>query len=488
MPATTLFSSTWPLRPWFFASGQSEQAPKPEGSPSPELVPDPGGQKPHLPGWVAGALLVGGIVIGLVIFQALQTAAPEQATVVTTTITTATAEKTQFTRSIRIGGTLGATGFAMIRTPRMRGGRDRGGGSSLTIQSLAEGGSIVQAGDVVAEFEARQTQDTLETYESMLAQTKATASTRKAEILIATETLRQDYRTTKAEAEKAAFDLQTAEVRSKIQAEIFDLLAEEGRASTKQLEEEVRLQEIANKAENRSLDITVEQDRKRLERTLSDFEKMKVRTPVGGLVVIDTMFSRGQFSQAAPGDEVYGGAFFMRVVDLSSMALYAQLNQADSQLVRLGDSVQVGLDAYPGAVFEGVIAEVGAMATASGGGGSGGRRGPPGSTGSRADWIKKVPVRIDINGNDDRIQPDLSASGDIILEQIEDALVVPRAAVASLGGTNTVWVHDGEGFVERQIEVGSISDTQVVVLAGLQEGDRLAAQPIVVGDAQYAQR
>ena len=458
----------------------------PEGRPSPELVPDPGGQKPQLPGWVVLALLVGGIVFGLVVFQALQSGTTQQATVAPTSISTVAAEKTRFTKSIRIGGTLGATSFAMIRAPRMRGGRDRGGGGSLVIQSLAEGGTIVKAGDVVAEFESEQTRDTLETYESTLAQTKATAGTRKAEILIATETLRQDYRTTKAEAEKSEYDLQTAEVRSKIQAEIFALMAEEGRASTRQLEEEVRLQEIADAAENRSLDITVEQDEKRLERTRADFEKMKVRTPVGGLVVIDTMYSRGQFSQAAPGDEVYGGAFFMRVVDLSSMALYAQLNQADSQLVNLGDSVEVRLDAYPDLTFEGTIAEVGAMATTSGS--SSGRRGPPGSSGSQAEWIKKVSVRIDIRDNDDRIQPDLSASGDIVLEQIEDALVVPRAAVANLGGTNFVWVHDGEGFLEREIEVGSISDTHVVVLEGLQEGDRVAARPVVAAGFEYAQR
>ena len=487
MPETTLFSSPWLENTWFFASGQPEQAPQPERAPSPHLVPDPGEQKPHLPSWVTGALLVGGVVVGFGIFQAMQTGPTQQATVAPVTIATVAAEKTQFTRSIRIGGTVGAKTFAMIRAPRMRGGKDRGGGSSLTIQTLAEAGSIVKAGDVVAEFESKQTQDTLEHYESMLAQTKAMAGTRKAEILIATETLRQNYRTTEAESEKAAYDLQTAEVRSQIQAEIFALLADEGQASSKQLEEEVRLQEIANEAETRSLDITVEQDQKRMERTKADFEKMRIRTPVGGLVVIDTMFSRGSFAQAAAGDQIYGGTSFMRVVDLSHMALYAQLNQADSQLVRLGDPVQVRLDAYPDATFNGTIVEVGAMATASGSGGSG-RRGPPGASGSRADWIKKVPVQIEITETDNRIQPDLSASGDIVIEQIEDALVVPRAAVANLGGTSVVWVQDGDRFVERNIEVGSVSDTEAVILAGLQPGERVAAQPVVAADGKYAQR
>lgn len=473
---------SWFWLPRFFSSPEPQPLEAPEPGPGPEAVPDPQGGKPRLPGWGIGVAIIAGIAVGVVAYQNLRGGASQQAVATPAAVATVAAEKSDFTRSIRIGGTVGATNFAMIRAPRMRGGRDRGGGggggSSLTIQNLAEPGSIVQAGDVVAEFESKQTQDQLDTFASSLAQTRAQAGTRKAEILIATETLRQDYRTTKSEADKAELDLQTAEVRSEIQAEIFALLADEGRASTAQLEREVELQETANAAESRSLDLTVEQDRKRLERTEADFEKMKIRTPVGGLVVIETMFQRGNFQQASPGDQVYGGAFFMRVVDLSNMAVFANLNQADSQMVRLGVPVRVRLDAYPDDVFEGRVSAVGAMAV-SGSGGGGGRRGPPGSMGSRGEWIKQVPVEIEILAKDERIQPDLSASGDIIIEEREDVLLIPRAALSESGDASVVWVQDGEQFVRREVEIGPVSDTEAVILAGLSEGELVAAQPIV---------
>ena len=316
----------------------------------------------------------------------------------------------------------------------------------------------------------------LDTYSSMLAQTRSQVGTRKAEMLIATETLRQDYRTTKSEADKSELDLQTAEVRSAIQAEIFDLTAQEGRAASAQLENEVRLQELADAAETRSLDITVEQDRKRMARTHTDLEKMNVTTPVGGLVVIETMFSRGNFQTAAPGDQIYGGAFFMRIVDLSQMALYAQLNQTDSQMVQIGSPVTVQLDAYPDASFQARVRSVGAMAVSGGSGG--GRRGPPGSSGARGEWIKQVPVEIEILESDERIQPDLSASGDVIIQELEDVLVVPRASIDRVGDAAIVWLEQDGDFVQRQVELGPLSDTEAVVLSGLQEGDRVASQPI----------
>ncbi|MDE0263970.1 MAG: efflux RND transporter periplasmic adaptor subunit [Bryobacterales bacterium] len=483
--ATSAFTLSWISRPVFAAGSAPGEQPVPQRGPGPEPVPDPQSKPPQFPAWGIALLVIGGVLAGLGIYQAVSGQAPQPTATQPTLTSTVAAERSTFEKSIRIGGTVGATNFAMIRAPRMRGGRDRGGGSGLTIQTLAEAGTVVQAGEVVAEFESKSTQDQMDTYASMLAQTRAQTATRKAEMLIATETLRQNYRTTKAEAEKAAFDLQTAEVRSAIQAEIFKLLAEEGTASSEQLEQEVRLQELADAAEQRSLDITVEQDHKRLERTEFDFEKMKLRTPVGGLVVIETMFSRGSFQQASPGDQVYGGAYFMRIVDLSSMAVYAELNQADSQIIELGAPVIVRLDAYPDAEFEGRIKNVGAMATSSGS--SGGRRGPPGSSGSRGDWIKKVSVLVEIVDSDQRIQPDLSASVDVIVDKQEDVLVIPRAAIAEIDGAPVVWVEDDRAFEMRQVQLGSVSDTQAVVVSGLSEGEMIAAQPIEA-PTQLAQR
>lgn len=482
--ATSAFTPSWISRPIFATGSAPDELPLTQQQLGPEPVPDPQSEPPKVPGWGIALLVIGGILAGFGVYQALTGQAAQPTAAQPTFTSTVAAEKTTFEKSIRIGGTVGATNFAMIRAPRMRGGRDRGGGSGLTIQTLAEAGTVVQVGDVVAQFESRSTQDQMDTYASMLAQTKSQTATRKAEMLIATETLRQNYRTTKAESEKAAFDLQTAEVRSAIQAEIFQLLAEEGTASTEQLEQEVRLQEIADEAERRSLDITVEQDQKRLDRTEFDFEKMRLRTPVGGLVVIETMFSRGTFQQASPGDQVYGGAFFMRIVDLSSMAVYAELNQADSQIVELGAPVIVRLDAYPDVEFDGRIKNVGAMATS---GGSTGGRGTPGSLGSRGDWIKKVPVLVEILDSDERIQPDLSASVDVIVETQEDALVVPRAAIGEVGDAPVVWVENDRAFEMRQVQLGSVSDTQAVVVSGLNEGEMIAAQPIET-PTQLAQR
>ena len=437
--------------------------------------------------WV---LALAGVAIGVGIYSATQSQPTQPSSTVSRAIAILTVEEKPFESTIRAGGTVGAVESAMIRAPRMRGGRDRGGGggggpggggggSSLTIEKLATPGTIVQRGDVVAVFESKNTEDMMDTFRSNVAQVQRRSTSQKASLLISAETLRQELHKAKADARKAKLDLQTSEVKSRIQAEILALQAEQQEAAAVQLEEEVRLSEIADNASQRSLEIDVQLANSRLERTSFDLDKMVMRTPVSGLVVMETMMQRETPSQAAAGDQVYPGAYFLRIVDLSRMAVYAQLNQADAQLIDIGAPVAVRLDAYPDAVFDGRVDSMGAMAV--GVGSSGGGRGSRGASrgGARGQWVRQVPIEIEILSNDDRIKPDLSASGDIRIAYSEAALVVPRAAIGDSDGRQVVWVQgDDDRFEIRPIEVGLLSDTEATVVSGLTAGEVIAAQPI----------
>ncbi len=453
-------------------------------APGPVPVPDQELAARSMPRGAMWILALAGVAIGVGIYSATQSQPSQPSTSASKAIVTVTVEEKQFESTIRAGGTVGAVDSALIRAPRLRGGRDRGGGgagggggTSLTIESLATPGSIVQKGDVVAVFESRNTEDMMDTFRSNVAQVRRRSTSQKASLLISAETLRQELHKARADAAKAKLDLRTSEVKSKIQAEILALQAEQQEAAADQLEDEVRLSEIADNATERTLDIDVLLANNRLERTAFDLDKMVMRTPVSGLVVMETMMQRATPSQAAAGDQVYPGAYFLRIVDLSRMAVFAHLNQADAQLIEIGAPAGVRLDAYPGAVFEGRVASMGAMAV--GAGSSGGGRGSRGSSrSSGGQWVRQVPLEIEILSDDERIKPDLSASGDIQIAFSDAALVVPRSALGDSDGRKVVWVLEDDRFVVRPIEVGLLSDTEATVVSGLRAGEVISSQPI----------
>ena len=384
-------------------------------------------------------------------------------------IPTAVAEIKAFQYSLRTTGTIAAKRFAAIRAPRMRGGSE--GRRQQTLMELAPAGETIQAGMVVAEFENRWLEDHIDDGRSTLTQSKSTVEKLRADVMITTETGQQSVRVAQADLDKARLDLRTSEVRSEIEAEKLKLLVEESVATLAQLSEEVELQEKVHTAELRSLEIGVEKNQLHIDRHMIDLERMKMHSPVGGLVVMESLYKGGgQTEQIQVGDQVNPGTFFMRVVDLSAMVVSGVVNQVDSQLVRMGQKAEVRLDAYPDIVLPGKVTSISAMASSS----SSGFRWRSG----RDTYVKMVSVEVSIDAEDERVIPDLSGSADILLSEQENALVIPRSAIQQDEDRSVVMVRRGEGFVAREIETGLTSATEAVILAGLDAGDVVALAPV----------
>ena len=65
----------------------------------------------------------------------------------------------------------------------------------------------------------------------------------------------------------------------------------------------------------------------------------------------------------------------------------------------------------------------------------------------------------------------------ILIHEVHDAIVVPRAAVRSQKGQRFVSLYDGGAIHRRDIQVGVASSANYQVLSGLQLGDRVAESP-----------
>ncbi|MBI3698494.1 MAG: efflux RND transporter periplasmic adaptor subunit [Acidobacteria bacterium] len=375
-----------------------------------------------------------------------------------------------FEKSLRISGTVGASNYAAITAPQLRGheGPRGGGGSStpsqLILLKLAKPGSLVKKGNPIAEFDNQWEEERLEDHKAQVIQAKAMVEKRRAEIAIENETEQQLLRSAKADHDKALLDLKTAEIRSAIDAEKMKLAVEEAAARYKQIQEEVRLKKLSQQANLRSLEIQVSQEQNHVERHNHNLVRMDIKAPIDGLVVMQPIYRSGQFGQVQEGDQVYPGSYFMQIVDLSKMVVNGYVNQSDSQGLALGQPATVRLEAYPDLEFLGRLTSMGAMATS----GMSGR-----GRGARDLYVKMIPVRFSIGARDSRVIPDLSASADVKFKIEEKVPQIPREAVIEENGKTYATVRQGEGAQKREIRLGMHNNTHAVVLAGLSEGEEV---------------
>ena len=451
--------------------------PGPADSPSP-ASPAPEGPRPRISRrWLLLPFMIGAAV-GYTLYQqqARQTAQP----VAAASVGTVKAVRGELRKMLRVGGTISAKSSAAVVAPRLRGRDGPGGGGggrgSMVLLSMAPPGELVEKGEVVAEFDRQSQLLRIDDQHAFVIEAQAGIDKLGAELAILLETARQQLRMAKAEWEKAQLDLRTAEVRSEIEAEILALAVEETEAGYKQLQEEVELLKSSQEAELRALEISKEQQVIKETRVRIDSEKMVLRAAISGMVVRQTVYrGGGQFSQVQDGDEVRSGTFFLQIVDPSGMVLHADLNQVDSQAVRVGQRAEIRLDAYPDKVWPGRVTAVGAIA----GGGGGGMRGPRG--GGRTNFVRNVPVALAIEAEAKEIIPDLSGSADILLEAHKDVVLAPRDAIQSEGEEQFVYVKakDSREFIKQRVETGQSNSTHTAILSGVEEGDEIALRPPV---------
>ena len=133
-------------------------------------------------------------------------------------------------------------------------------------------------------------------------------------------------------------------------------------------------------------------------------------------------------------------------------------NQVETSELRLGQTVTVRFDAFPGLELPGVIHSIGALATGSW---------------MQNYYIRQIPVNISIKDSDPRVIPDLSASGEVVIEKAENAVTIPVSAVRYVSGNPTVQVREGDRFVERTVTLGVHNESQTAVVAGLKDGDEV---------------
>jgi multidrug efflux pump subunit AcrA (membrane-fusion protein) len=180
----------------------------------------------------------------------------------------------------------------------------------------------------------------------------------------------------------------------------------------------------------------------------------------GMAVVMSQPRGGGDTMTYGEGDRVFPGATIVKIIDQKSMQVEAAINQSESSLFRLGQPAKVQLDAFPGAVYDAKIYAIGALAV---------------SPGRQTNYLRTIPVRIQIVNPDAKVIPDLSASADVLVNKADNALIVPAGALRLENGKYYVQVRTGEGWERRVVLTGLTNGTQTVVTDGLKEGETIRA-------------
>lgn len=420
-----------------------------------EPAPESPSRRPLAIGLLATLVILGGGAYAG--YEAWQKSLSENARVARAAAPVAPLRKGAVVRRVRIDGVTVSKNYVNVIAPRLQMPE---GNRPMVIQKLAGAGSRVKQGDVVMQLDPQGLFDHIDDVKDNVHERENALKRKHVELELAMENLRQKERVAKATLDKANLDLKTLEVRSAIQQNVMKLAAGEAEENLRQLRAEMKLLETAQAADLRSVEIQLNLERLHLHRHESDIVKFTVKSPVDGMVVLKTVHRHGgDQATVATGDIVTPGQPIMQIVDTKEMLVEAQINQAVSHQYKIGQQASVGFDAYPGTRFPARLTAVGALATLPG------RR--------EQFYIRTIPVKLKLGEVDDRVLPDLTAYAEVELGREEDVLIAPSSAVVHEADKHFVYVKEGDQFEKREVTLGIANNTEVAILEGAAEGDRV---------------
>jgi hypothetical protein len=382
-------------------------------------------------------------------------AAPRSTTAATSTRSTSTTTSSALGAD-GLGSTSGSLGAGM-------GGGGGGGDFSLVLQEVAAAGSRVKKGDVVAEFDRQYMMQRLEDYQASVVQSEASITRLKSDLAVARKIKDQDIATAKSALEKAKLDVKTTPVLSAIDTERVKLALSEADATYARLLKDIKDFETSQAAQIRNAELDLQETKVELKRAEANVDRMLLKAPMDGLVVMQTIPRGGELAQVQKGDQLWPGMMFMTVVDTSSMVVNASVNQTDVEQLRIGQKATVRFDAYPDLRLPARVYSLG---------------GVPKTGGQRESYVKEIAVRLKLEATDPRVIPDLSVSADVVLGSDENATVAPLAAIfrGEHDEQPFVYVRTPEGWVRREVEVGLRSNIVASIRSGLKPGEQVALE------------
>ncbi len=201
----------------------------------------------------------------------------------------------------------------------------------------------------------------------------------------------------------------------------------------------------------------------RLEDAQEDLSKTVIGAPHDGVLTLVNVVEGEVISGAT---SVSNGTELMTIAQLKDLYMEANINEVDVERLDVGQTARLSFDAIPDYEIAGKIGEIALSARRDGD-------------------VRVFPIEVIFSAEDNRVRPGISATVDIPINSVEDAVSVLLSAVFFTeddSGT-LVYVREGDSWEPREVTVGINNLQHAEIKSGLEVGEVVAlSRPVEYRD------
>ncbi len=230
--------------------------------------------------------------------------------------------------------------------------------------------------------------------------------------------------------------------------------------------------ETSNEISLERLELRGKEQLKRIEEAQEQIRKAEIRAMTDGLFIREKRWNwqmRRRVERKA-GEEVREDELLGTIPDLSTLIIRSQIPEAAMLRVDKGTRADLVFESLGNLEQVGEVVMIAPVAiereTSAGG--------QVTASGQELTGEKVFEVLIEMENNDPRMKPGLTVRANIILDESSDTLAIPVEAVSTRNGSHYVRKLNGQKTTEEiEVDLGISNGSEVEVLSGLSEGERV---------------
>jgi RND family efflux transporter MFP subunit len=326
------------------------------------------------------------------------------------------------------------------------------------IASIVPEGSLVKAGDVIAELDKQPAATRLSDVTLLLQKAQAEFTTAQLDSTLNLAQSREDVRTAeyvleekKILKEQAKYEAPTLRRQAEIDYEKAQRAWEQSKRnlSTKTKQAIAKMSAVG-------ADLGRQQNQLRnIQEVMASFT---VRAPAPGMVIYVREWNGKKKGVGSPWTA--WEPTVATLPDLTQMESQTYINEVDVRKLAVGQLVKISLDADPTKRLDGTVTQIANV----------GEQKPNQDS-------KVFEVKIVISTADTTLRPGMTTANEILTASIPNVLSVPLEAVVNEAGYQYVFKKNGSRVVKQMVEAGSMNDTDIIIRKGLAKGDQVLLTP-----------
>ncbi len=188
-----------------------------------------------------------------------------------------------------------------------------------------------------------------------------------------------------------------------------------------------------------------------------------IKSTQPGLVAYGDLDSSSSYRYSEPIEEGQSVRFrqtILTIPDMSNMGAHVRIHESQVKKVRIGQQALVRIDAEPGKVLDGRVAELAVL--------------PDSSSTRYTPNVKVYPCTIHIAGSHEWIKPGMNAKIEVIIGSLADVLYIPVQSIEVEDDAHFCYVSKGGRLERRPVDTGLFNDEFIEVRSGLESGEAVA--------------